>query len=75
MLRFEAITHNTKALGCGRVLDKFPDIVARLAGMLRTVRHHRWTASISASSPTACSTQLPRPTQIGATRVGGVDLN
>ncbi|MGH2375902.1 MAG: hypothetical protein ACRDIC_20825 [bacterium] len=30
VLGFEAIVHNTRALGCGRVLEKFP---ARLAGM------------------------------------------
>jgi hypothetical protein len=44
----EAITHNTKQLGCGRVLDKFPD---RLLD------------------------DLPTPTMLGRTRVGGVDLD
>src|SRR5664280_2813103 len=34
VLRFEAIVHNTRALGCGRMLDKFGKIVARLAGMV-----------------------------------------
>src|SRR5256885_8005475 len=33
LLRFEAIAHNTRQLGCGRVLEKFPEIVTRLAGM------------------------------------------
>src|SRR6266702_4566384 len=33
VLRFEAITHNTRQLGCGRALERFPQIVARLAGM------------------------------------------
>ncbi len=46
VLRVEAITHNTKDLGCGRVLDKFPDIVTRLQASM-----------------------------LGATGVGGVDLN
>lgn len=32
-LRFEAIVQNTKTLHTGRALDKFPDIVARPAGM------------------------------------------
>ena len=32
VLRFEATAHNTKDLKVGRVLEKFPDIVARLAG-------------------------------------------
>ena len=34
MQRFEAIVHNTKALRCGRVLDNFPHIIARLDGMV-----------------------------------------
>ena len=33
VLRFEAIVHNTKTLKTGRALEKFPEIVARLAGM------------------------------------------
>jgi hypothetical protein len=33
VLRFEAITHNIRQLGCGRALERFPQIVARLAGM------------------------------------------
>jgi len=38
VLRVEATVHNTKELRCGRVLDKFPDIIGRLAGPLAT-RH------------------------------------
>ena len=34
ILRFEAIVHNTKDLGCGRVLDRFPKIVVRLQQIL-----------------------------------------
>ena len=34
VLRLEAIVHNTRALHTGRVLEKFPEIVARLAGMV-----------------------------------------
>jgi hypothetical protein len=33
VLRFEAIVHNTKELRCGQVLDRFGQIVARLAAM------------------------------------------
>ena len=33
-LRFEAVMHNTRALRCGRVLDNFPTIIGRLAGMV-----------------------------------------
>jgi hypothetical protein len=34
VLRFEAIVHNTRAPGCGRVLADFGEVVARLAGMV-----------------------------------------
>ena len=33
VLRFEAIVHNTAELRCGRMIDKFPEIVTQLAGM------------------------------------------
>jgi hypothetical protein len=33
VLRFEAITHNTAELRCGRILERFGEIVTRLAGM------------------------------------------
>ncbi|HZD24000.1 MAG TPA: hypothetical protein VE569_11450 [Acidimicrobiia bacterium] len=33
VLRFEAVAHNTYDLGCGRVLERFGDIVERLAAM------------------------------------------
>ena len=74
VLRFEAIVHNTKALHTGRVLEKFPAIVARLAGMV-----DRFTSMLDcvdvAFLPDGILDQLPTPSQIGATRVGGIDLN
>ena len=35
VLRFEAIAHNTKELRCGRLLDRFPQIVLRLREILQ----------------------------------------
>jgi hypothetical protein len=74
VLRFEAIVHNTRALRTGRVLDKFPDIVARLAGMV-----DRFTSMLDCVDvgflPDGILDQLPTASQIGATRVGGIDLN
>ena len=74
VLRFEAIVHNTKALHTGRVLAKFPAIVARLAGMV-----DRFTSMLDcvdvAFLPDGILDQLPVASQIGATRVGGIDLN
>src|SRR5205085_4769583 len=34
VLRIEAVAHNTTELNCGRSLDKFPEVVFRLKGML-----------------------------------------
>ena len=74
VLRFEAIVHNTKALHTGRVLEKFPVIVAKLADMV-----DRFTSMLDcvdvAFLPDGILDQLPTGSQIGATRVGGIDLN
>ena len=74
VLRFEAIVHNTKTLHTGRVLEKFPDIVARLAGML-----DRFTSMLDCVDvgflPDGVLDQLPVASRVGATRVGGVDIN
>jgi hypothetical protein len=74
VLRFEAVAHNTKALRCGRVLDRFPEIITRLAGMV-----DRFATTLDCVDVTFIGDglldQLPLPSQIGATRVGGVDVN
>ncbi len=74
VLRFEAIVHNTKALGCGRVVSTFPQIVARLRGMVAgflTTLHAVDHAFVSDDT----LEQLPLPSAVGKTKVGGVDLN
>jgi hypothetical protein len=74
VLRFEAVCHNTKALQVGRVLDRFPDIVGCLAGMVE-----RFCTTLDcvdvAFIPDGILDQLPRPSVIGNTHVGGIDLN
>jgi len=74
VLRFEAVVHNTRALRCGRVLENFPTIVGKLAGMV-----DRFTTTLDCVDLTFIGDGildlLPTPTQVGATRVGGVDLN
>lgn len=74
MLRFEATAHNTKDLKVGRALDKFPDIVARLAGIAE-----RFCTAVDCVDvgflTDGTLDDLPRPSQIGAVRVGGIDLN
>ena len=70
----EAIVHNTKQLRCGRVLDRFGEIVGRLAGMV-----DRFTTTLDCLDvgylPADTLDQLPLPSQLGRTRVGDIDLN
>jgi hypothetical protein len=74
VLRFEAIVHNTKELGCGRVLARFSEIVARLISMLE-----RFLATLDCLDAAFITDQtleqLPLPSQVGTTRIGGIDLN
>ncbi len=74
VLRFEAITHNTRQLRCGRILKKFPEITNRLAGMVE-----RFCTALDCVDtgflPEDTLDQLPLPCRIGATRIGGIDLN
>ncbi len=74
VLRCEAIIHNTKALRCGRLLEKFPLIIARLKDIL-----DRFMNVLSCIDVAAIADQtlddLPQPTQVGNSRVAGVDIN
>jgi hypothetical protein len=74
VLRFEAVVHNTKELGCGRAIDKFPTIVAKLTAMVGRFCTMLDCVDV-AFVPDGTLDRLPLPSQIGATRVGGVDLN
>jgi len=72
--RFEAIVHNTKTLKTGRGLENFPAIVTRLAGMAG-----RFCAMLDRVDtgflPDGTLDELALPSQIGAVRTGGIDLN
>jgi hypothetical protein len=73
VLRFEAIVHNTKELGCGRVIAKLPLIVARLKAILdRALRTLQWMDRAFVADATL--DQLPAPARLGKTHVGGIDL-
>jgi hypothetical protein len=74
VLRFEATVHNTKELRCRRGLDNFPQIIARLAGMAERFCTAVDCVDISFLNDQALD-QLPLPSRVGATRVGGIDLN
>ena len=74
VLRFEAIVHNTKQLGLGRTLDKFAQITSRLTGMV-----DRFTSTLDCVEigylPDGTLDQLPAPSKLGQTRIGGIDIN
>lgn len=74
VLRFEAIVHNTRDLGCGRVVANFPRIVTRLAGILQ-----RFLSTLHcidcAFLPDGTLDELPLASRVGRCHVGGVDPN
>ena len=74
VLRFEAIAHNTAELRCGRMIEKFPDIVTELAGIAE-----RFATALDCVDTgflgDGVLDQLPTGSTLGAGRVGGVDLN
>ncbi len=74
VLRFEAIAHNTAELRCGRMIEKFPEIVSRLAGVVE-----RFATALDCVDTGFLSDgvldELPTASTLGATRIGGVDLN
>jgi hypothetical protein len=74
VLRFEAIAHNTKELRCGRLLDRFPQIILRLRQILQQFLSNLYYMDAAFISDRTLD-QLPAPSQMGRTRVGGIDLN
>lgn len=73
-LRFAAIGHHTEQLGCGRTPNKFPYITARVSAMV-----DRFTGMLGCVEigflPDGILGQLSAPSKLGATPIGGVDLN
>ena len=65
-----AINCNTRQLGCRRALERFPQIIDRLAGMCQ-----RFCTALDCVDtgfiPGGTLDQLPLPAQLGASRVGG----
>jgi len=74
VLRIEATVHNTHELRCGRVVDRFPQIVTRLQSMLERFMTTLDCVDVAFIGDQALD-QLLLPARLGKTRVGGVDLN
>ncbi len=74
VLRIEVVVHNTQELHCGRALEKFPQIVAQVKIILE-----RFLNALSCIDQCFIADslleQLPDPSWIGKTKVGGIDLN
>ena len=74
VLRIEAVAHNIREFQCGRLLDKFPEIVGRLKGMLE-----RFMQVLSCIDRCFIGGEmlerLPMAARVGKSMVGGIDLN
>jgi hypothetical protein len=74
VLRFEATVHNTRQLRCRRGIDNFPEIISKLAGIA-----DRFATALDCADTGFIADglldQLPLPSQLGAIRTGGIDLN
>jgi len=74
VLRCEAIVHNTKALKGKRNLAAFPQIVTHLKHILVRFLNQLQTIDTPFIADDTLDV-LPLPTQVGKSRVAGIDLN
>ena len=74
VLRVEVVVHNAKALKCGKVLDKLPELLERMAGMLGRFLDTVQMAHVSFLDEGAFE-RWAEPTLRGTRRLAGVDLN
>jgi len=74
VLRTEIIVHNAKVLPCGRSLPKFSEIVLRLREILNRFLNALRGMDLATLSQDSLE-DWPKPSQVGKTRVGGVNVN
>jgi hypothetical protein len=74
VLRFEVVVHNTQDLRCGRTLAKFAVIMAHLQGIVNRFLNVLRGIDVVSISDAQLDT-WPLASQVGQTRVGGVDIN
>lgn len=74
VLRIEVIVHNTRALPCGRSLEKFTLILSHLLGILNRFLEVMHCVDVACIADNALD-ELPLPSTVGTSRVGGVDVN
>jgi hypothetical protein len=74
VLRIEVIVHNTKQLRCRKRIDRFPQIIALLKGILE--RFLRVLRGVEACFVDNIKLDTwPLASKVGQTRVGGLDVN
>jgi hypothetical protein len=74
VLRIEVIVHNARALPCQRTLSAFPEVVRYLQGVLeRFLEVVRCVDAASIDDGTL--DRLPTPSQVGPSRVAGVNMH
>ena len=74
VLRIEVVVHNTKQLGCGKRIDRFPRMIALLKGILERFLKVLRGVDVSFIDDGQLDT-WPLASKVGQTRVGGVDVN
>ena len=74
VLRIEIIVHNTKELHCGRSLPKFSEIVLRLKAILNRFLNALRRIDMASISKDSLD-DWDKPSQVGHTHVGGVNIN
>jgi hypothetical protein len=74
VLRAEAVIHNTKDLRCGRRLTQFPRIAETLKGIAERFLNALGHVDVAFIGPDVLE-EWPKPTTVGATRIGGLDVN
>ena len=74
VLRIEVIVHNARALPCQRTLSAFPEVMRYLQGVLeRFLEVVRCVDAASIDDGTL--DRLPTPSQVGPSRVAGVNMH
>lgn len=74
VLRIEVIVHNTKELRSRRSLEYFPKTVTRLRDILERLPNMLYCIDACFIGENLLE-NLPCPTIVGATRVGGINYN
>jgi hypothetical protein len=74
VLRIEAIVHNAAVLRCGKILERFGDIIRAQSAMLERFLEALRCIDICAIADDTLD-DLPLPGQIGGKTVSGIDVN